>query len=291
MRGQALNYKGRSSVAARLGSLNALAGALAPMASIALWLLAAALLGWAVALALGIWGQDALRSQAPWKPFAIDTAISQRAAAPVSAAPSSTGALQLFGIADERAYFKSGTKTLSVAEGDALPGGEKVKRIGKDAVVIVSASGGERTMALFKPLTQKGTSAATVSAPSVMGGAASTPTLSCRLSATDRAAAIWIDPAVATALVGESKALARMFAVIDPARGGLRAQATGGTTALFSIADGDVLLRADGQPLRSGEAVAAEIIAKVQRGEAVIVEGERAGAARRWVFAPAKCRA
>jgi hypothetical protein len=51
-----------------------------------------------------------------------------------------------------------------------------------------------------------------------------------------------------------------------------------------------VLLRADGQPLRSGEAVATDIIGKVQRGEAVVVEGERAGAARRWVFAPAKCR-
>jgi hypothetical protein len=290
MRGQALNYKGRSPTLSRFESLNALASGLAPMASIALWLLAAALVGWAVSIALGIWGREALRSQAPWKPFAIDTASPQRATAPVASAPSSTGALQLFGIADERAYFKSGAKTLSVTEGDTLPGGERVKQIGNDTVVILSASGGERTIALFKPLTQKSANSVTVSTQNVVGSAESGAIQSCRLSAIDRSAAIWIDPAVATALVGESKALARMFAVIDPARGGLRAQATGGTTALFSIADGDVLLRADGQPLRSGDAVAAEIIVKVQRGDAVIVEGERAGAARRWVFAPVKCR-
>ncbi len=289
MRGQALNYKGRSVALGRRDTWFAALARLEPAATVALWLLAAALIGWAIALALGLWGETALRQQAPWKPFAIDRAEPPRKATAVATVAAPAGALQLFGIADERAYFKSGSKTVSAAVGDTLPGGEKVLRIGRDFVAIASAQGAETTMALFKSMPAKGSA---VSAASNASAASTAPAAaaSCRLSASDRAMATWIEPAVAVALVGEGKALARMFAVIDPARGGLRAQATGGTTAMFAIADGDVLLRADGQPLRSGEAVATDVIAKVQRGEAVVVEGERGGAARRWVFAPVRCR-
>jgi hypothetical protein len=277
MRGQALNYKARSG-AAMGQTIERIATPLA-------WVLAAALIGWAIAIALGIWGDRALAKQAPWRPFAIDVVTSPRIAATTNA-PSAqpTGALQLFGIADERAYFKSGAKSLSVAEGDTLPSGEKVRRITRDTVVLLAASG-ETTIALFKPQAVKGAVAAANPA-----AVATNAAQGCRLNAADRAAATWIEPSVATALAGESKAFARMFNVIDPVRGGLRAQATGGTTAMFAIADGDVLLRADGQALRAGEAIATEIIGKVQRGDAVVVEGERAGAARRWVFAPVSCR-
>jgi hypothetical protein len=273
MRRQALNYKAHN------------ADAFEKIATPAVWIIAAALAGWAIAIALSIWGDRVISKQVPWKPFAIDAVTTPRVNNATNATPQqSTGALQLFGIADERAYFKSGAKTLSVTEGDVLPGGEKVKQITRDMVVLTTAAGGETRLALFKPLAVKGAVA------SAGVGATNTSTQGCRLSAADHANATWIEPSVAGALVGESKAFARMFNVIDPVRGGLRAQATGGTTAMFAIVDGDVLLRADGQPLKSGEAVATDVIAKLQRGDAVIVEGERGGASRRWVFAPVKCR-
>jgi hypothetical protein len=271
MRGQALNYRAHSA-----RSFETLAAAL-------LWIVAAALAGWAVAIALGMWGDHALAKQAPWKPFVVDAVTTPKVAKalPTSAAQPSA-ALQLFGIADDRAYFKSGATILSVAEGDALPNGAKVKEITRDRVAITAASGSETTIALFK---LPAVASAAKGAAALIAGDAG-----CRLSAADRAMATWIEPGVASALSGEGKAFARMFNVIDPVRGGLRAQATGGTTAMFAIVDGDVLLRADGQALKSGEAIAADIIARLQRGNAVVVDGERSGAPRRWVFAPAKCR-
>jgi hypothetical protein len=277
MRGQALNYRAQSA-----RSFETLAAAL-------LWIVAAALAGWAVAIALGVWGDHALAKQAPWRPFVVDAVTTPKVAkaSPTSAAQSSA-TLQLFGIADDRAYFKSGATILSVAEGDALPGGAKVKEITRDRVAITAASGSETTIALFKLPTAaaavKDSGAAKGAAALIAGDAG------CRLSAADRAMATWIEPGVASALSGEGKAFARMFNVIDPVRGGLRAQATGGTTAMFAIVDGDVLLRVDGQALKSGEAIATDIIARLQRGNAVVVDGERSGVARRWVFAPAKCR-
>ncbi len=282
MRWQALNYR-----AATLDRLSTIA-------TVAVWIVAAALLGWAIALWLGMWGQAALSKQPPWQPFAIDDSTAPRTAAITSAAPAASGALIFVGIADERAYLKSGARTLSVAEGDVMPGGEKVKRITRDSILLTTAAGGESTLSLYKAYVPKAVGASKLAASNPAVTPATTPGVdtlaACRLSAADRSAATWIEPAVANALVGETKAFARMFVVVDATRGGLRAQATGGTTAMFAILDGDVLLRVDGQPLRSGEAVATDIIAKVQRGDAVVVEGERAGAARRWVFAPTKCR-
>jgi hypothetical protein len=273
MRGQALNYKA-------LG-LARWERFMVPL----VWLIAAALIGWAVAIGLGIWGDHALSKQAPLQLFAIDRSAAPSAVEARAAAVPVGGALAFFGVADERAYFKSGAQIVSAAEGETLPGGETVKRITKDSVTLLSTSG-ETTLKLFKPLVAKDASA--VGAVNANASAASQ---GCRLSAADRAAATWINPSVAAALVGEAKTFARMFVVVDRERGGLRAQATGGTTAMFAIADGDVLLRADGQPLKTGEAVATEVLAKLQRGDAVVVEGERGGSARRWVFAPSKCKA
>ncbi len=287
MRWQALNYS-----AATLDRLSTIA-------TLAVWIVTAALLGWAIALLFGMWGQAQLSKQPPWQPFVIDDSTAPRTATATSAAPAASGALIFVGIADERAYLKSGARTLSVAEGDVMPGGEKVKRITRDSILLTTAAGGESTLSLYKAYVPKVVGASKLAASNPAATPPSAPATApgadalaaCRLSAADRSAATWIEPAVANALVGEAKAFARMFVVVDPSHGGLRAQATGGTTAMFAILDGDVLLRVDGQPLRSGEAVATDIIAKVQRGEAVVVEGERAGAARRWVFAPTKCRA
>lgn len=281
---QALNYRARST------------GGIEPIATIAAWIVAAALAGWAISIALDVWGQSVVSKQPPWKPFAIDDSTSPRVAAAPATAPAASGTLTFVGVADDRAYLKSGARTLSVAEGDTLPGGEKVKRITRDSMVLMTAAGGETTLALYKAYVPKTVGGLKTSAalPQASASSATLPandaTQACRLSAADRSNAMWIEPAVATALAGESKAFARMFTIVDPARGGLRAQATGGTTAMFAIADGDVLLRADGQPLRTGEAVATDIIGKLQRGDAVVVEGERAGSPRRWVFAPSKCR-
>jgi hypothetical protein len=276
---QALNY--RAATHDRLSTI----------ATISAWIVAAALVGWAIALLMGMWSQTALSKQRPWQPFAIDDSTAPRSAVATSTAPAASGALTFVGVADERAYLKSGARTLSVAEGDTMPGGEKVKRITRDAMVLTTAAGAESTLSLYKAYVPKAVGAPKVAASGVSAAPVMDIQQACRLSAADRSVATWIEPAVANALAGEAKAFARMFIVVDATRGGLRAQATGGTTAMFAIADGDVLLRVDGQPLRSGEAVATDIIAKVQRGEAVVVEGERGGVARRWVFAPAKCRA
>ena len=110
----------------------------------------------------------------------------------------------------------------------------------------------------------------------------------CRLAASDRAAAIVLDPAVVKALTAERATFSRMF---EPAgaTGGIRARGTGGTTAMFAIQDGDVLLRADGAPLRAGEAIVTEILSRLEAGGSVLVDGTRAGAPRRWVYAAKSC--
>ena len=59
----------------------------------------------------------------------------------------------------------------------------------------------------------------------------------------------------------------------------------------FAIPDGDVLLRADGVPIKSSDAIISDVLARVERGNSVVVEGERSGAPRRWVYAPAGCAA
>lgn len=91
------------------------------------------------------------------------------------------------------------------------------------------------------------------------------------------------------ALATERATFARMFDPLPGAGAGIRARGTGGTTAMFAIEEGDVLLRADGAPLGSSDAITREILARVERGGSVVVEGERKGAPRRWVYAPASC--
>ena len=59
---------------------------------------------------------------------------------------------------------------------------------------------------------------------------------------------------------------------------------------MFAILDGDVLLRADGVPIKSSDAIISDVLARVERGSSVVVEGERNGTPRRWVYAPAGCR-
>ena len=59
----------------------------------------------------------------------------------------------------------------------------------------------------------------------------------------------------------------------------------------FAIPDGDVLLRADGVPIKSSDAIISDVLARVERGSSVVVEGERNGSPRRWVYAPAACAA
>jgi hypothetical protein len=162
-----------------------------------------------------------------------------------------------------------------------------LRRVERDAIVV--ASGDKESRITLYKIPGDATKAATNSAASPAATAA-VATTGCRLNAQDRASATWIEPAVAAALAVEAKTFARIFVPLVGAGEGVRAQATGGTTAMFGIQDGDTLLRADGKGVMSGASVATDIIGRVQRGEAVVVEGERAGAARRWVFAPVSCR-
>jgi hypothetical protein len=253
-----------------------------------LWLAAAALSGWALALFVGVLGQRNANVLTPWSPAPILRTLQPRqAVAPTVAVSSNNAPWQFVGILDDRVYVRSGNKPQSFAEGETLPNGDVLRKIEKDAIVILSA-GTESRVALYK-LTADAAKIAAVSAPG-----ANTSTLmgavACRLSAADRAAATWIEPAVATALATETKTFARIFVPLVGAGEGVRAQATGGTTAMFGIQDGDTLLRADGKGISSGLSVATDVIARVQRGESVVVEGTRGGAARRWVFAPSSCR-
>jgi hypothetical protein len=244
---------------------------------------AAGLCGWAIALALGLWGDAQMAKLPPWKPFALQEPSLGGA---VVASPKSVGTARLVGVAGDRAYFMtaSGTaqRSLSLGAGDALPSGEKIVRVERDAIV-VSAAGQESRVTVFGVRAEPAKKA-----PLVAAG--STPAPNCRLTGADRSAAIFIEPNMAKALTAERATFARMF---DPqgGAGGIRARGTGGTTAMFAILDGDLLLRADGVPIKSSDAIISDILARVERGNSVVVEGERNGAPRRWVYAPAGCAA
>ncbi|MGL4233423.1 MAG: hypothetical protein ACRCWJ_18805, partial [Casimicrobium sp.] len=156
--------------------------------------------------------------------------------------------------------------------------------------IVVSSGGKESRVALFKsPANDASKNASATNAAGASTGAVT----NCRLSTQDRANATFIEPAVAAALVKETATFNRIFAPMvatTQGGGGVRAAGTGGITSAFGIQDGDALLRAEGRTITSGQFVLNEIIGRVQRGEAVVVEGERGGAPRRWVFAASSCR-
>lgn len=249
---------------------------------------AAGLFGWAIALGLGLWGDAQMAKLSPWKPFALQELALGGAggAGAVAASPASTGAARLVGVAGNRAYFMTGAgaaqRALSLGAGDALPSGEKIVRVERDAIV-VAAAGQESRVTVFGVRADP-----PQKTPLLAAGA--DPALSCRLTGTDRSAAIFIEPNMVKALTAERATFARMF---EPqfGGGGVRAKGTGGTTAMFAILDGDVLLRADGVPIKSSDAIVSDVLARVERGNSVVVEGERNGAPRRWVYAPAGCAA
>ncbi len=247
---------------------------------------AAGLLGWAIALAMGVWGDAQIAKLPPWRPFALQE-LSLGGA--VAAAPVLVGTARLVGVAGNRAYFMTGSgaalRSLSLAAGDALPSGETLVRVERDAIVI-SAAGQESRVTVFGVRAEPAKKA-----PVVVAGALPSP--NCRLTGADRSAAIFMEPNMVRALTAERATFARMF---DPqsgvgGAGGIRAKGTGGTTAMFAILDGDVLLRADGVPIKSSDAIISEVLARVERGNSVVVEGERSGSPRRWVYAPTACAA
>lgn len=245
---------------------------------------ASGLFGWAIALALGLWGDAQMAKLAPWRPFALQQPA--LGAAVASTGPVLTGTARLVGVAGNRAYFMTGTgaaqRSLSLGTGDALPSGEIIVRVERDAIV-VAAAGQESRVTVFGVRADPAKKT-----PLLAAGAA--PVLSCRLTGTDRSAAIFIEPNMVKALTTERATFARMFEP-QPGAGGVRARGTGGTTAMFAILDGDVLLRADGAPIKSSDAIISDVLARVERGNSVVVEGERNGAPRRWVYAPAGCAA
>ncbi len=259
------------------------------------WIIAAALFGWAIALFLGALGDRELAKLPVWKPTPIAMDLKPRQ--PVATTPATTSSnapWQLVGIAEDRVYVRSNNKPASFAEGETLPNGDVIKKIEKDALV-VSSGGKETRIALFKSANAD----AAKSAATTSDATATVQRAACRLSAQDKAQATWIEPAVAAALSKEQATFTRIFvplvgtgggAIVGGTPGGVRAQGTGGTTAMFGIQDGDTLLRADGKAIVSGLNVISDVIAKTAGGEAVVVEGERAGAPKRWVFAAASCR-
>ena len=209
--------------------------------------------------------------------------------AAAAALPVSVGAARLVGVAGSRAYFMTSSgavpRSLSLGAGDTLPSGEKIVRVERDAIV-VAAAGQESRVTVFGVRAEPAKKAAVATAVAVRAP-------NCRLTGADRSAAIFIEPNMVKALTAERATFARMF---DPqagagGAGGIRAKGTGGTTAMFAILDGDLLLRADGVPIKSSDAIISDILARVERGNSVVVEGERSGAPRRWVYAPAGCAA
>ncbi len=248
---------------------------------------AAALFGWAIALALGLWGDAQLAKLPPWRPFALQEPSLGGA---MAASPVVVGTARLVGVAGSRAYFMTGSgaaqRSLSLAAGDALPSGEKIVRVERDAVV-VAAAGQESRLPVFAVR-----AAPVTKVPLVVAGSATAG--NCRLTGADRSVAIFIEPNMVKALTAERATFARMF---EPqggvgalgGLGGIRAKGTGGTTAMFAILDGDVLLRTDGAPIKSSDAIISDVLVRVERGNSVVVEGERGGAPRRWVYAPAAC--
>ena len=240
-------------------------------------IVAAALAGWALALLVGLWADSRGQRLTEWAPFALSPVTVEGGATTVQP---TTGPARLVGVAGRQAYFSvtSGAaaatpRAIVVSEGETLPSGERLLRVERDAIVL-STAGGETRVEL-RPVK-------TVALPK--GG----PAIQCRLAASDRVAAIFIEPAVVKALTAERATFARMFEPAGAA-GGIRAKGTGGTTAMFAIQDGDVLLRADGVPLRAGEAIVTEILSRLEAGGSVLVDGIRAGAPRRWVYAARGC--
>lgn len=237
---------------------------------------AACALGWALALALGRWAEVRGAPLAPWRPPALPALDMSRAAT----APSpGAGAARLVGVAGRRAYFMladgaaGASRSLALDEGERLPSGERLLRVERDAVVLGTAGRDMRVELRPAPV------------PAAPKAGMNT---SCRLSAADRAVARFLDPSVVKALQSERATFARMFEAL-PNGAGIRARDTAGTTAMFAIDDGDVLSRIDGAPIRSAEAIVTDILGRLAAGGAVVVEGERRGAPRRWVLAPKAC--
>ena len=249
-------------------------------------LCAAALFGWAIALGLNLWGDAQLAKLAPWKPFAL---IVPRLDGTATAPTLVSGGSRLVGVAGDRAYFMTGTgataRALSLTAGDTLPSGDKLLRVERDAVVLASG-GQESRVTVFGIRVEQAKKPSAVSAAAVAGDGAK----ACRLTAPDRAAAIFINPSMAKALTAERATFARIFE-IQSGSGGIRAKGTGGTTAMFAIMDGDLLLRVDGVPIKSSEAIITDVLARVESGSSVVVEGERQGVPRRWVYASTGCAA
>lgn len=252
----------------------------------ALAVLAAGLLGWAAALLLGLWGDHLAARLTPWQPFAPAIPALDEAPGVGSSPAPAFSAVKLVGVAGDRAYFVAASggaqRVLALREGDQTPTGDVVRRIERDGVVLASGSGESRWPVLPVPAApgRKVTATADASPAGVTAAA------NCRLSASDKAAAVFLDPAVVKALSAERATFARIF---EPSAAGLRARGTGGTTAMFAIADGDLLTKVDGAPLRNSDSVLSEILGRLASGASVVVDGERNGAPRRWVFAPKGC--
>lgn len=254
------------------------------------WLLVAALIGWAISLALGWFGDREVAKLPAWTPPPIVMDLKPRQSVSTTASANVISAPWLLvGIADDRIYVRSEGKPASFAEGETLPNGDVVKKIERDSVIVANKSG-ESRVALYKDAKVAAADGSQPSAGSIAGTTKNAP--GCRLSAQDRVSATFIEAAVAAALMKETSAFNRMFAplVAVGGDGGVRATGTGGITAAFGIQDGDTLFRAEGRAITSGQSVLNEVMARIQRGESVVVEGERGGAQRRWVFAPSSCR-
>lgn len=240
----------------------------------------AALFGWACALAVGLWGDAQTARLPPWQPFALQAPTLDGAVSSVKSV--TVGAMKLAGVAGNRAYFVGAgnvaTRGLSLAVGESLPSGEKIVRIDRDAVVL-AADGTENRVTVLVPRVD-------LSKKLVVPVSAA-----CRLSGGDRASAIFMADSMVKALLSEKATFARMFEPLPGSAGGIRAKGTGGTTAMFAIADGDVLMRADGNLIRSSDAIVSELLARLSVGASVVVEGESKGAPRRWVYAPSACAA
>lgn len=236
----------------------------------------AALLGLAASRVLDAWGSHVLAAGGP--PRLPEPAVLV-ATPPVPGTTRATENARLMGIVNDRAWFRSGAAILSVSEGDSLPGGTAVVRVERDAVR--TAAGDE--IALFANSPSSATGRVVPGQRATSGGTA----VPCALSERDRAQAVFMEPQVAAALLAERAVFSRIFAA-EPA--GVRARSTGGITATFGVADGDLLVRADGVPLKDAGAVLSAVIEKVAAGGAVVIDGERGGTSRRWVVAAARCR-
>ena len=154
--------------------------------------------------------------------------------------------------------------------------GEKIVRVDRDAVVLASGGAETRVTVLVPRIDPTKKAIVPVAA-------------ACRLSGSDRASAVFMAETMVKALMSEKATFARMFEPLPGSAGGIRAKGTGGTTAMFAIADGDVLMRADGNVIRSSDAIVTELLARLSAGASVVVEGESNGAPRRWVYAPSAC--